>query len=182
MRRTRGQSLLSLAWGVVCWALLPAADGRAVEMPVRKAGLWEMQMSQDRLAACGVTMQHCTDESTDKRDEHRVLADVEGNHVPKQSNVEKTATGYVSDSECSVAGMTMTSHADISAISIPPTPQDDVAQRAWPLRLPRDATTTIEAKWLGACKPDQKPGDIVNARRLQDEHQGHGKLKGLVPK
>ena len=21
--------------------------------------------------------------------------------------------------------------------------------------------TTIEAKWLGACKPDQKPGDIV---------------------
>ena len=23
------------------------------------------------------------------------------------------------------------------------------------------STMTIEAKWLGACKPDQKPGDIV---------------------
>src|SRR5829696_560504 len=26
---------------------------------------------------------------------------------------------------------------------------------------PRDSTTTIEAKWLGACKADQKPGDIM---------------------
>ena len=26
---------------------------------------------------------------------------------------------------------------------------------------PRDTVTKIEAKWLGACKPDQKPGDII---------------------
>jgi hypothetical protein len=26
---------------------------------------------------------------------------------------------------------------------------------------PHDATMTMEAKWLGACKSDQKPGDIV---------------------
>ena len=36
--------LLSLALGTGLLALLAAPDARAVEMPVRKAGLWELKM------------------------------------------------------------------------------------------------------------------------------------------
>jgi hypothetical protein len=33
--------------------------------------------------------------------------------------------------------------------------------------MPADGTTrmTIEAKWTGACKADQKPGDMIMAGR-----------------
>ena len=51
-----------------------------------------------------------------------------------------------------------------------------------PSGLPRDATTTIEAKWLGACKPDQKPGDIVMPGGIKINVKDAEKLKGLVPK
>ena len=46
----------------------------------------------------------------------------------------------------------------------------------------RDTTTTIEAKWLGACKPDQKPGDIVMPGGYKMNIKDAEKLKGLAPK
>ncbi len=46
---------------------------------------------------------------------------------------------------------------------------------------PRDTTTKIEAKWLGACKPDQKPGDIVMPGGFKLNIKDAEKLKGLVP-
>jgi hypothetical protein len=48
--------------------------------------------------------------------------------------------------------------------------------------VPRDSTTTIEAKWLGACKPDQKPGDVVMPGGFKLNIRDAEKLKGLVPR
>ena len=48
--------------------------------------------------------------------------------------------------------------------------------------MPRDTTTTIEAKWLGACKPDQKPGDIMMPGGIKMNIKDMEKLKGLMPK
>ena len=48
--------------------------------------------------------------------------------------------------------------------------------------LPRDSTTTIEAKWLGACKPDQKAGDIVMPGGVKMNVKDMEKLKALMPK
>ena len=41
---------------------------------------------------------------------------------------------------------------------------------------------TIEAKWLGACKPDQKPGDIVMPGGIKMNVKDMEKLKGMIPK
>ena len=38
------RELLSLCLGTLLLASLPAPDARAVDMPVRKAGLWELKM------------------------------------------------------------------------------------------------------------------------------------------
>ena len=46
-----------------CWALPPSRP--PVEMPTRKAGLWEIKMQPAPLPE--MTMQHCTDETTDSR-------------------------------------------------------------------------------------------------------------------
>jgi hypothetical protein len=87
------------------------------------------------------------------------------------------------DSVCSVAGVSMTTHSEItgdfdSAYTIKTTMHNDRATTG----LPKDATTTIQAKWLGACKADQKPGDIVMPGGFKFNVKDAEKLKGLLPK
>lgn len=174
---TRHLSFVSV---VTLLALLPAPDARAVELPVRKAGLWEMKMVRTGGSAPDMTMQHCTDASTDKQ---MSTSFSPGKETCQKQDIQKTSTGYVSDSVCSVAGMTITSHAEItgdfnSAYTVKSTSRTE----GGPSGVPRDGTTTIEAKWLGACKADQKPGDIVMPGGMKMNILELDKLKSLLPK
>jgi hypothetical protein len=169
-------------WLAFCvLTLLPALAARADEMPGRKPGLWEMKMVRPGSPLPEMTMQHCTDETTDKEMSTAFLP--MSKEVCSKRDVQKTATGYVSDSVCSVGGMSMTSHSDItgdfnSAFTVKSTSHGE----GGPSALPRDATMTVAAKWLGACKPDQKPGDIVMPGGFKLNVKDAAKLKGLAPK
>jgi hypothetical protein len=106
-----------------------------------------------------ITMQHCTDEATD-REARSIFAPRTKQVCPKkESQKTATATGYVIDSVCSGAGTPTTSHSEFtgdynSAYTLKTTShREDGPANA------RDVTITIEGKWLGPCKPDQKPGD-----------------------
>jgi hypothetical protein len=174
------RQLLSLCLATGLFAAL-APDAGAVEMPVRKPGLWEMKTMRTGSPVPEMTIQHCTDETTDK-DMASTFSPVSKDMCSKQ-DVQKTATGYVSDSVCSVAGMSITSHAEItgdfnSAYTVRSTSHTDRG----PAAAPRDSTATIEAKWLGACKPDQKPGDILMPGGIKMNIKDMEKLKGMIPK
>jgi hypothetical protein len=100
-----------------------------------------------------------------------------------KQDIRKTATGYVSDSTCALAGASITSHTEIvgdfnSAYTVMTASHSDKGPGGRPL----DTTTKIEAKWLGACKPDQKPGDIVMPGGMKMNVKDMEKLKGLLPK
>ena len=128
-----------------------------------------------------MTMQHCTDETTDK--EMSTAFSPMGKEMCSKQDIVKTATGYVSDSICNVAGMSITSHADIngdfnSAYTVKSTSHSEHG----PSGVPRDSTTTIEAKWLGACKADQKAGDIIMPGGMKMNIKDMQKLKDLIPK
>jgi hypothetical protein len=175
------RQLLAFWLGSCLLALLPALEARAVEMPVRKAGLWEMKMVRTGSPLPEMTMQHCTDATTDKQ-MSSAFSPMSKNVCSRQ-DIQKTATGYVTDSVCSVGGTSVTSHADItgdfnSAYTVKSTTQSERA----PAGLPRDSTMTIEAKWLGACKADQKPGDIMMPGGMKMNITDMEKLKGLAPK
>jgi hypothetical protein len=161
-------------------ALMPAPDAAAAEMPLRKPGLWEMKLVRPGSPLPEMTMQHCTDETTDK--EMSTTFSPMSKEVCSKRDIQQTATGYVSDSVCSVGGASMTSHSDIigdfnSAYTIKMTAHSDRGVAGI-----RDSTMTIEAKWLGACKPDQKPGDIVMPGGFKLNIRDAEKLKALVPK
>jgi uncharacterized protein DUF3617 len=167
--------------GFCVLVVLPAPDARAVEIPVRKAGLWEMKIVRTGTQLPEMTMQHCTDEATD-REMNTGLAPA-AKDVCSKNEIQKTATGYVGDSACNVAGASMTSHSEISgdftsAYTVKTTSHTEHG----PAALPRDTTTTIEAKWLGACKPDQKPGDIVMPGGFKLNIKDAQILKGVAPK
>jgi uncharacterized protein DUF3617 len=161
--------------------LLAPLSAGAVELPVRKAGLWEMKVQSPGAPKPEMTMQQCTDESTDK-DMSTSFSPMAKDVCSKQ-DLQKTATGYVSDSVCGVAGMTIKSHAEIigdfnSAYTVKSTSHSEGGMAG----TGRDNSTTIEAKWLGACKGDQKAGDIMMPGGMKINIKDMEKLKGLIPK
>jgi hypothetical protein len=164
-----------------CLMLLPALDAGAVEMPVRKAGLWEMKVLRSGSSSPEMTMQHCTDETTDK--EMSTTFSPMAKEMCSKQDIQKTATGYVSDSVCKVGAMSITSHSDINGdFNSGYTVKSTSHNEGGPANVPRDSTTTIEAKWLGACKADQKPGDIVMPGGMKMNVKDMQKLKALMPK
>ena len=101
-----------------------------------------------------------------------------------KQDIQKTATGYVSDSDCNVAGMAIDlACRDHRRFQFRLYGEDHLARarRRRPART-RDTTMTLEAKWLGACKPDQKPGDIVMPGGFKMNVRDMDKLKALLPK
>jgi hypothetical protein len=175
------RQLLSFCLALPLLALGPANDAGAVELPVRKAGLWEMKVQRVGSPVPDMTMQHCTDETTDKT-MNDTVAPMAKDMCSKQ-DIRKTATGYVSDSVCGVAGMSITSHAEITGdFNSAYTVKSNSHSERGPGGTPRDSTTTIEAKWLGACKPDQKAGDIMMPGGTKMNIKDMEKLKAMIPK
>jgi hypothetical protein len=173
---------LVLTGAALLLVIAAATNAQAVDMPVRKAGLWEMKMVRAGSPMPEMTMQHCTDETVDKEMNNNISPVTK--QVCSRQDIQKTATGYVADSVCNVAGMTTTTHADItgdfnSAYTVKSTAH---VQGGPAGATGRDSTTTIEAKWLGACKPDQKPGDIVMPGGFKMNVRDADKLKNLLPK
>ena len=162
-------------------AALPVSDARAVELPVRKAGLWEMKTMRTGSPMPEMTIQHCTDATTDK-EMSSSFSPVSKEMCSKQ-DIQKTATGYVTDSVCSVAGISITSHSEItgdfnSAYSVKATSH----RQGGPAAVQRDSSTVIEAKWLGTCKSDQKPGDIMMPGGIKMNIRDLEKLKSMMPR
>jgi Protein of unknown function (DUF3617) len=176
---TRQLFSFRIAAGVLL-AVLPALAASAVELPTRKAGLWELKMLRAGSPTPEMTMQHCTDETTDKKMTTSLSPMAKQNCT--KNDTQKTATGYVTDSVCSFGGTTMTSHSEVtgdfnSAYSVKVTSHNDGA----PAGAPRDTDMTLQAKWLGPCKADQKPGDIVMPGGFQMNITDMEKLKGMMP-
>jgi hypothetical protein len=160
--------------------MLPVNGAVAVELPVRKAGLWEMKVLSGG-SMPEMTMQQCTDETTDK-DMSTAMSPMTKEMCSKQ-DIQKTATGYVTDSVCGIAGTTIKSKAEItgdfnSAYTVKSSSHSEGGRAG----AAHDSTTTIEAKWLGACKADQKAGDIMMPGGMKMNVKDMEKLKALIPK
>jgi Protein of unknown function (DUF3617) len=174
------RQFVSMGPAVCFLALLPAYAAGAVELPIRKAGLWEMKVLRAGSPTPEMTMQHCTDANTDRQ---MSTSFSPSKDICSKQDVQKTATGYVTDSVCGVAGMAITSRAEItgdfnSAYTVKSTSHSERG----PNGAPRDSATTIEAKWLGACKADQKPGDIMMPGGMKMNILDLEKMKSMMPK
>jgi hypothetical protein len=174
------RGLLSIGIGGCALALL-TAGAVADELPLRKPGLWEMKIVKIGSQLPALTTQQCTDPTVD-RDMVNTVSPIAKQICSKQ-NLQKTATGYVIDSVCTFAGATITTHAEVtgdfdSAYVVTTEAKSDKG----PEQL-RDTATRVEAKWLGDCKPGQKPGDIVMpGGGFKLNIQDADKLKNLLKK
>ena len=167
--------LIGAAAFLVFSGTMPA---QAAELPTRKAGLWEIRMSFGNRNGAGPAIQQCIDASTDQMMQSSAgpLAQAA---CPKH-DVQRSGNTTTIDATCSLAGKTATSHSVIigsfdSAYTMTVTSQSDAFPGG-------SITMTLEAKWLGACAADQKPGDLImpgGIRMNIPEMQKRGLSQGI---
>ncbi|HRO01055.1 DUF3617 domain-containing protein [Nitrobacter sp.] len=160
--------------------LLSAAPALAeVQLPLRKAGLWDVKVDHEGGRMPGVAVQQCTSEAVDREFTSDFAPSAKQNC--SKADVQKTATGYVMDSVCTLGGTTVTSHAEAtgdfdSAYTV------KVAARSRGGKFgDRNSKITIAAKWVGPCKEGQTPGDVVMPGGFKMNMRDFEKFKSMAP-
>ena len=146
---------------IVCAFTLAATPALAIDMPPRKAGLWELKMTMEGGRMPPQTFQHCIDAATDK--EMNTVGAARAQQCSRQ-DVQRSGNTITVDSVCDIGVGKATSHAVVtgdfdSAYTVKVnSKRDGMPANA---KIPAETTMTIEAKYLGTCKADQKPGDMI---------------------
>ena len=152
---------------LIALALACAQSAMALDLPARKAGLWEIKMTMEGRNFPMPVAQHCIDAETDKL--MSAIGDARQQMCSKR-DVQKVGSTVVVDSVCKIGETTTTSHAVVSGdFNSAYTVKVSSKREGGPAMpgLPADGTSTmtIDAKWLGPCAADQRPGDMIIAGR-----------------
>ena len=86
---------LALLGSAAC-LVLSAGSASADDLPVRKAGLWEMKLVTSGSPVPEMTMQHCTDETVDKEMSNNVSPMAK--QICAKQDIKKTCLLYTSPS------------------------------------------------------------------------------------
>jgi hypothetical protein len=151
---------------LIAFALVCAAPAAALDLPARKPGLWQLKMTYASFEAAKLpplTAEHCIDAATDK------LMNIAGGSIGQDScwkqDVQNVGSTVVVDSACKMGPFSMTMHAVITGDLNSAYRVEATSKQEGPAvpGIPANETMTIDAKWAGACKAGQKPGDMIMA-------------------
>ncbi|MDQ0037132.1 hypothetical protein J2W30_004907 [Variovorax boronicumulans] len=150
----------SVAAACMVAAGLGAGAAFALDYPARKPGLWEMQTS-DGPGSKGSpqAIQQCIDAATDKM--LRDMGQGMGKDMCAKQDMRMEGGKLVIDSVCKIGQTTATSQAVMTGDLSTAYRLESKSTYSPPLMGRAGATTVVEARWVGPCKPDQKPGDMV---------------------
>ena len=150
-------ALVPLVGSLAAFAVTASSE----ELPNRKPGLWEIKMTLEGTQMPPQTMQQCIDATTDQ--EMRQPPGMEGVDLAKACKQDITRAGdtMTVDSTCNINGRATKSHMTITgSFDSAYTMKVSAANGDNPATASQ-MHMTMEAKHLGACKPDQKPGDMI---------------------
>ena len=160
--------------------LVFAAPAMALDLPTRKAGLWELKMVFEGRDLPPSVMKQCVDAATDKL----MNANFGGSNEQACSKQDVTKSGgtLMIDSVCTFGGAVSTSHAVITGSFDSAYTMDVATKRegASPAgqRAYGELHMKIEAKWVGACAAGQKPGDIIMSNGMSMNVLDMQKMRG----
>jgi len=144
-----------------------ATPAHALDLPTRKAGLWELTMDFHNARLPQRSMKQCTDAASDKLMNMNFGGSDE--HACAKKDIVRNAEGFVIDSECTFGAMTTTSHAVVTGSFDSNYAVDVTSTRKGgpPGMAPTGGShMTITAKWVGPCAAGQKPGDVTMANGM----------------
>ena len=138
-------------------ALFAATAALADEPPTRKSGLWEIRVLNGG-AGGAQTMQQCIDRKTDDmmRDQARGLEQ----SACSKKELRREGPNLVAESVCKVGSSTATTRAVFVGSFDSAYKVDIRSTYEPPYQGMRESRAQLEARWLGPCKPGQKPGQL----------------------
>ena len=127
------------------------------DLPKRKPGLWEISMRMEGVPNMG-PMQQCIDKNTDNLMQQQAKEQKQECSVMDVKSSGNKVTVY---SVCKMDGTTATTNGTFEG-------QFDSGYKGTmktrfnpPYQGMSESNMTQEARWLGPCKPGQKPGDVI---------------------
>ena len=148
-----------LAWIAVLATLGVCIQAQAFDFPKRKSGLWEIETSSGAHPGAAQKAQMCIDQKTD--DALNQMGTGMSEDMCSKSNIRREGGAIVTDSVCKFGTTTATTHSVVTG-------QFDSAYKVEtrstydpPMAGMKEGSAVIHARWVGPCKPDQKPGDMI---------------------
>jgi uncharacterized protein DUF3617 len=169
---------------LVAFAIVCAQPVAALDLPARKPGLWEIKMTSEGHGMPPTTSEHCIDAETDKL--MNSMGDNMRQDMCSKRDMQKVGNTIVVDSVCKMGPMTITSHGVVSGdFNSAYTVKVSSKREGGPAipGMPADGASsmTIDAKWMGACKADQKPGDMIMMGRKFNIRDMQKNMPGAPP-
>jgi hypothetical protein len=142
-----------------CCTLASAASD--IDLPARKPGLWQYTHTTDRTTASRpstVTML-CTDESFGQ--EMLQMGSAMQQQMCSRRDMRREGNRVITQSVCKFGDTTISSNGVATFSGDTAFRMEMHATYAPALMGMKEGNTVVEAKWLGACKAGQKPGDMT---------------------
>jgi hypothetical protein len=101
-----------------------------------------------------------------------------------KQDMQRAGNTITVDSVCNIGGATTTSRAVVTGdFNSAYTVKVSSKREGGPAvpGMPAETNMTIEAKWTGPCKADQKPGDVVMAKGVKMNISDMAKGGGVPP-
>lgn len=134
-----------------------AGTASAADMPKRKAGLWEISMKMEGNPGMG-PIQQCIDKNTDNLMQQQAEKEKPDCSV---MDVKPSGSKVTVHSVCKFEGTTATTDGIFEG-SFDSNYKGTMKTRYNPpMEGMAELNMTQEARWLGPCKPGQKPGDVI---------------------
>jgi hypothetical protein len=152
-------SLLCCAAATTGWIFLIASACAAgvSDAPQRKPGLWQQTLSASGVGMPPQTMSMCTDEKTDSLLESQAT----GSARCTQQSIRRQGNSVVVEAVCKDGATTVRTQGVFTGDFMSRYSGELRSTFDPPMHGMKEVTQQIDARWLGPCKPGQKPGDVV---------------------
>ena len=142
-----------------------AAPALTQDLPKRKSGLWEVTMENSNSRAKSGkerVITQCVDQSKD--DVFRQMGQQMEREIKcTRTNMHRSGTQLSFESACDFGTMKTTSKTVITGDFNTAYKMEIHSRYNPPMMGLAEGTTIMDAKWLGACKAGQRPGDVTIA-------------------
>jgi hypothetical protein len=165
--------LLSLA--VVSSFQVMAAPLTVEDHPKRKSGLWEIRTTSPGVRDEARRIEMCVDQ---KADDLIGQASAKAKELCSKTDIQRQGGRVTINSVCKFGQTTATTRTVITGDFDSAYHVDTSSTYDPPMHNSREMKAVLDAKWLGPCRADQRPGDVIlgNGTRINM----HDTAKGQV--
>lgn len=136
--------------------LIHAAEADAQSAPKRKSGLWQQSITSTMAQLPPTSMTMCTDEKTDDL----MTSRASNTQQCTQPVTRKEGNAYVFEAVCKDGASTVKARGTFTGDFATHYTGELRYTFDPPQRGMKEMVQKIDARWLGPCKPGQKPGDL----------------------